>query len=83
MWITYGSFYFCRNNLGVALPGLQAEFGYTKAQRGAVLMSLKLAYASARNVMFGWATALEPLREADFPLPFHSPADTVCALSWL
>lgn len=44
LWLTYGSFYFCRNNLGVALPGLQAEFGYTKAQLGTVLMSLKLAY---------------------------------------
>jgi sugar phosphate permease len=42
--LTYGSFYFCRNNLGVALPGLQAEFGYTKAQLGTVLMALKLAY---------------------------------------
>lgn len=44
LWLTYGSFYFCRNNLGVALPGIQAEFGYTKAQLGTVLMSLKLAY---------------------------------------
>ena len=44
LWITYGSFYFCRNNLGVALPGLQAELGYSKAQLGTVLMSLKLAY---------------------------------------
>ncbi|MES2697780.1 MAG: MFS transporter, partial [Verrucomicrobiota bacterium] len=44
LWITYGTFYFCRNNLGVALPGLQAEFGYSKAQLGTVLMSLKLAY---------------------------------------
>jgi sugar phosphate permease len=44
LWITYGSFYFCRNNLGVALPGLQAELGYSKTQLGTVLMSLKLAY---------------------------------------
>ena len=44
LWLTYGSFYFCRNNLGVALPGLQAELGYTKAQLGTVLMALKLAY---------------------------------------
>jgi MFS transporter, OPA family, glycerol-3-phosphate transporter len=44
LWLTYGSFYFCRNNLGVALPGLQAELGYTKSQLGTVLMSLKLAY---------------------------------------
>ncbi len=44
LWLTYGSLYFCRNNLGIALPGLQAELGYTKAQMGTVLMSLKLAY---------------------------------------
>jgi sugar phosphate permease len=44
LWLTYGSFYFCRNNLGVALPGIQAELGYTKAQLGTVLMALKLAY---------------------------------------
>ena len=44
LWLTYGSFYFCRNNLGVALPGIQAELGYTKSQLGTVLMALKLAY---------------------------------------
>ena len=22
LWLTYGSFYFCRNNLGPALPGV-------------------------------------------------------------
>jgi len=44
LWLTYGSFYFCRNNLGVALPGLQAELGYTKSQLGTVLMALKLSY---------------------------------------
>jgi sugar phosphate permease len=44
LWLTYGSFYFCRNNLGVALPGLGAESGLTKSQLGTVLMSLKLAY---------------------------------------
>ncbi len=50
LWLTYGSFYFCRNNLGVALPGLQAEFGYTKTQLGTVLMSLKLAYGVGQFV---------------------------------
>src|SRR5687768_2595955 len=44
LWLTYGSFYFCRNNLGVALPGLQSELGYTKSELGTVLMALKLAY---------------------------------------
>jgi MFS transporter, OPA family, glycerol-3-phosphate transporter len=44
LWLTYGSFYFCRNNLGIALPGLQSEFGYSKSELGTILMSLKLAY---------------------------------------
>jgi sugar phosphate permease len=44
LWLTYGSFYFCRNNLGIALPGLQEESHYTKSQLGTVLMALKLAY---------------------------------------
>ena len=44
LWLTYGSLYFCRTNLGVALHGIETEFGYTKAQLGTVLMSLKLAY---------------------------------------
>jgi sugar phosphate permease len=34
LWLTYGSFHSCRNNLGVALPGIQADLGYTKAQLG-------------------------------------------------
>ncbi len=49
-WLTYGAFYFCRNNLGVALPGLQAELGYTKSQLGTVLMALKLAYGVGQLV---------------------------------
>jgi len=44
LWLTYGSFYFCRTNLAVALPGIEAELGYTKAQLGTVLMALKLTY---------------------------------------
>ena len=50
LWLTYGSFYFSRNNLGVALPGLQAELGYTKSQLGTVLMALKLAYGVGQLV---------------------------------
>ena len=46
LWLTYGSFYFCRNNLGIALPGLSAELGYSKTQLGMVLMALKLAYGA-------------------------------------
>ena len=50
LWLSYGSFYFCRNNLGVALPGLGAELGYSKAQLGTVLMALKLAYATGQFI---------------------------------
>ncbi len=44
LWITYGAFYFCRTNISAAVPGMQAELGYSKAQIGMVLGGLKLAY---------------------------------------
>lgn len=50
LWLTYGSFYFCRNNLGVALPGIGDELKYTKAELGMVLMALKLAYAAGQFI---------------------------------
>lgn len=50
LWLTYGSFYFCRNNLSVALPGIQEELGYTKTQMGTVLMMLKLAYGTGQFI---------------------------------
>src|SRR5436190_4661710 len=60
LWLTYGSFYFCRNNLGVALPGLGAELHYTKAQLGTVLMALKLAYGVGQFVNGQFAEHLSP-----------------------
>ena len=62
LWLTYGSFYFCRNNLGVALPGLQAELGYTKAQLGTVLMALKLAYGAGQFINGQLAERVSPRR---------------------
>lgn len=50
LWITYGSFYFCRTNIAAALPGIEAEFGFTKAQIGLVLGALKLAYGIGQLV---------------------------------
>lgn len=44
LWLTYGSFYFCRTNLSAAVPGIEAEFHLTKTQIGTILGSLKLAY---------------------------------------
>lgn len=62
LWLTYGSFYFCRNNLGVALPGLGQELGYTKAQLGTVLMALKLAYGVGQLVNGQLAEQFSPRR---------------------
>ena len=44
LWLTYGSFYFCRTNISAAIPGIEAEFGFTKTQIGLVLGALKFAY---------------------------------------
>lgn len=44
LWLTYGSFYFCRNNLGVVVTEIGAELSLTKSQLATVLMWLKLAY---------------------------------------
>ncbi len=49
IWLTYGSFYFCRTNISVAVPGLGTAIsdggaGLTGEEIGFVLASLKLAY---------------------------------------
>jgi sugar phosphate permease len=50
LWLTYGSFYFCRNNLAVAVPGLQEALHLTKGEIGTILMSLKLAYGAGQFI---------------------------------
>jgi len=60
LWLTYGSFYFCRNNLGVALPGLEADLGYDKKQMGTVLMSLKLTYGLGQFINGQLAERVSP-----------------------
>jgi len=62
LWLTYGSFYFCRNNLPVALPGISAELGFTKAQLGTVLTALKLAYGVGQFVNGQLAEHFPPRR---------------------
>ena len=49
IWLTYGSFYFCRQNISAAVPGLEAE-GFSKTQIGAILGALKIAYAVGQLV---------------------------------
>lgn len=62
LWLTYGSFYFCRNNLGVALPGISAEFHLSKTELGTVLMALKLAYGLGQLVNGQLAERFPPRR---------------------
>jgi hypothetical protein len=49
IWMTYGSFYFCRQNISAAVPGLE-EGGLTKTQIGAILGAMKIAYAIGQLV---------------------------------
>jgi MFS transporter, OPA family, glycerol-3-phosphate transporter len=62
LWLTYGTFYFCRNNLGVALPGIMSEYGWSKTQLGTVLMALKLAYGVGQLVNGQLAEKFPPRR---------------------
>ncbi|MEW6410140.1 MAG: MFS transporter [Nitrospirota bacterium] len=50
LWITYGSFYLCRVNYSIAIPGLIKEFGWTKAELGAIGTALFWAYAIGQFV---------------------------------
>ena len=45
LWITYASFYLGRVNFSVAMPGIMADFGWTRADVGAIGTALFWAYA--------------------------------------
>src|SRR5437868_6957896 len=49
IWLTYGSFYFCRQNISAAVPGLEAD-GLDKTKIGAILGALKITYAVGQLV---------------------------------
>lgn len=50
LWLTYGSFYFCRTNISAALPGIEKELGLEKVQIGTILGALKIAYGVGQFV---------------------------------
>ena len=62
LWFTYGAFYFCRTNISVALPGIQAEFGFDKTEMGIVLSALKVAYGCGQFLNGQFAERLSPRR---------------------
>ncbi len=49
IWLTYGSFYFCRQNIAAAVPGLKSE-GLNEIEIGSILGALKIAYAVGQLV---------------------------------
>src|SRR5262245_52258287 len=50
LWMTYGAFYFCRQNISAAVPGIEADLGYSKTDIGLILGGLKVAYAVGQLV---------------------------------
>jgi sugar phosphate permease len=49
IWLTYGSFYFCRQNISAAVPGLKGT-GLNDIEVGWILGALKIAYAVGQLV---------------------------------
>jgi len=49
-WITYSTFYLCRVNLSVAIPGIAGELGYSKALLGSIATALLATYACGQFV---------------------------------
>jgi sugar phosphate permease len=55
LWLTYGAFYFCRQNLSAAVPGMKSSIsagglGLSGEQVGWILASLKIAYGLGQLV---------------------------------
>lgn len=50
VWITYSTFYLCRVNLSIAVPGIMDEYGYSKTAMGGVMTALLIAYAIGQFV---------------------------------
>ena len=45
LWMGYFSYYLCRHNIAVGLPGTMAEFGATKADAGLLGSAMSVVYA--------------------------------------
>ena len=48
--ITYSTFYLCRVNMSVAMPGIMEEFALSKTEMGFVLTALFMAYAAGQFI---------------------------------
>jgi sugar phosphate permease len=50
VWATYGTFYFCRVNIGPAVPSIRRALGISALEMGLVLGAIKLGYALGQLV---------------------------------
>ena len=52
LWATYGAFYFCRQNISAAVPGIEKDpaLGYSGTEIGLILGALKVAYGLGQLV---------------------------------
>jgi MFS transporter, OPA family, glycerol-3-phosphate transporter len=50
LWATYGSFYFCRVNIGPAVHSIRHALGFSAIEMGLVLGTIKLGYALGQLV---------------------------------
>ncbi len=62
VWVTYGTFYFCRVNVGPARSDIQHALGIGALEMGLVLGALKLGYALGQFVSGQLAERLGPKR---------------------
>lgn len=60
LWMTYGSFYFCRTNIAAAVPGIEEELELSPAQIGTILGSLKIAYGLGQFINGQLAERISP-----------------------
>ena len=72
LWLTYGAFYFCRQNLSAAVPGMKASvavggMGLTTDQIGWILASAKIAYAVGQLLNGQLAERFSPRRNCSHP----------------
>lgn len=62
VWLTYGSFYFCRVNIGATLKSLEGDLHIDKGDIGLILGGLKLAYGLGQLLNGQLAERIPPRR---------------------
>jgi OPA family glycerol-3-phosphate transporter-like MFS transporter len=81
LWITYGSFYFCRVNMGPAVPSIRHALGFSALEMGLVLGTVKLGYALGQLVNGQLTERFGPRRILSFGMLGSSAVTLLLALT--